>query len=76
MYYWYFTYFLDLPSSGSQRKDDAVASSVESLFPIGNVQTYFKEEFGDDARITILNVLAISEMDYLKCAETMGLTDD
>ena len=76
MYYFYFTYFLDVPQSGAQCKNDGVTVSDTELFPIGNVHTYFREEFGKDAEITILNVIQISEEDYEKLSAKIGTSDD
>ena len=76
MYYFYFTYFLDVPKSGAQCKNDGVTMSNAELFPIGNVFTYFREEFGDDAEITILSVVQISEEDYEKLSKKIGTNDD
>lgn len=76
MYHWYFTFFVNVPSSGAQLDDSAVIASTGAFFPIENVYTYFREEFGADAKIAILNTMEITKESYDKMSVTMGIVDE
>lgn len=63
MHYWYFTFYLTC-SDGHAEKNYATISSIEKLFPIGNVYTYYREYFNKDVEFTLLNAIEISKMDF------------
>ena len=74
--YWYFSFEVENKEKEWKAKDSTVVSGIGGFFPIQKVFEYAREEFGEDARVTILSVLQISEQDYGYMANLLGGDDE
>ena len=72
-HYWYFTFHITDPLSGYNKTDRAVTCSADGAFPIVLVQTWAEEEFGESVFLRVESQVEISQEDYDRLAEEIGV---
>lgn len=72
-HYWDFSFVINNKDTGYYKEDRAVTCDLSDKFPILLVETWAIEEFGDNTEIRLINTTEISEMDYTKLVEKLGV---
>lgn len=62
--FYYFTFHVEVPSKGWVADDYSCIETAGSYFPVCDIRRWARQEFGNDCKFLVTNVVRIDDKDF------------